>query len=38
MRAQAVLVRDSKDTRSQFLAVSPAVWPAFTTPAADSRV
>ncbi|MFI5679019.1 DUF397 domain-containing protein [Streptomyces cellulosae] len=38
MRAEAVLVRDSKDTQRQFLAVSPAAWSAFTTLAADSRV
>ncbi|MFD6904480.1 DUF397 domain-containing protein [Streptomyces sp. NPDC060077] len=38
MRTEAVLVRDSKDTDRQALAVSRDVWSAFTTLAADSRV
>lgn len=35
---EAVLVRDSKDTQRQALAVSRGAWSAFTTLAADSRV
>lgn len=38
MRTEAVLVRDSKDTDRQVLAVSRDAWSAFTTLAADSRV
>ncbi|MFC5958383.1 DUF397 domain-containing protein [Streptomyces pratens] len=38
IRAEAVLVRDSKDTQRQSLAVSRDAWSAFTTLAADSRV
>ncbi|XVV37726.1 DUF397 domain-containing protein [Streptomyces sp. CA-100214] len=38
MRTEAVLVRDSKDTDRQALAVSRDAWSAFTTLAADSRV
>ncbi|AXL91555.1 DUF397 domain-containing protein [Streptomyces sp. CB09001] len=38
MRTEAVLVRDSKDTDRQALAVSGDAWSAFTTLAADSRV
>ncbi|MGW5088032.1 DUF397 domain-containing protein [Streptomyces coelicoflavus] len=38
MRTKAVLVRDSKDTSRQALAVSRDAWSAFTTLAADSRV
>ncbi|MFE6637414.1 DUF397 domain-containing protein [Streptomyces tendae] len=38
VRTEAVLVRDSKDTDRQALAVSRAAWSAFTTLAADSRV
>uniref|UniRef100_A0AAU3GWJ0 DUF397 domain-containing protein n=1 Tax=Streptomyces sp. NBC_01401 TaxID=2903854 RepID=A0AAU3GWJ0_9ACTN len=35
---QAVLVRDSKDTQRNALAVSPDAWSAFTTLAADVRL
>lgn len=38
VRAEAVLVRDSKDTHSQTLAVSHNAWSAFTELAADSLV
>ncbi|GAA2285466.1 DUF397 domain-containing protein [Streptomyces atrovirens] len=38
VRAEAVLVRDSKDTHSQTLAVSRDAWSAFTELAADSLV
>jgi hypothetical protein len=38
MRTEAVLVRDSKDTDRQALAVSRDAWSAFTALAADSRV
>lgn len=38
LRPDAVLVRDSKDTRKQPLTVSPDAWTAFTALAADSRV
>ncbi|WP_432058360.1 DUF397 domain-containing protein [Streptomyces sp. bgisy022] len=38
MRTEAVLVRDSKDTDKQALAVSRDAWSAFTTLAADLRV
>ncbi|WP_181805405.1 DUF397 domain-containing protein [Streptomyces shenzhenensis] len=38
VRADAVLVRDSKDTDRQSLAVSGDAWAAFTALAADSRV
>ncbi|MGW2767432.1 DUF397 domain-containing protein [Streptomyces sp. NPDC001275] len=38
MRPEAVLVRDSKDTDRQALAVSPDAWTAFTTLATDSRL
>ncbi|MGW1400158.1 DUF397 domain-containing protein [Streptomyces sp. NPDC002405] len=38
LRTEAVLVRDSKDTDRQALAVSPDAWAAFTTLAADSRL
>ncbi|WP_328563263.1 DUF397 domain-containing protein [Streptomyces coelicoflavus] len=38
VRTEAVLVRDSKDTDRQALAVSRDAWSAFTTLAADSRV
>ncbi|WP_164412078.1 DUF397 domain-containing protein [Streptomyces salinarius] len=38
VRIGAVLVRDSKDTDRQALAVSRDAWSAFTTLAADSRV
>lgn len=38
MRANVVLVRDSKDTERPSLAVSRDAWSAFTTLAADSRV
>ncbi|MFE1071384.1 DUF397 domain-containing protein [Streptomyces sp. NPDC058783] len=38
MRIGAVLVRDSKDTDRQALAVSRDAWSAFTTLAADWRV
>ncbi|MEV5004868.1 DUF397 domain-containing protein [Streptomyces sp. NPDC056159] len=38
MRPEAVLVRDSKDTDRQALAVSPDAWTAFTTLAADSHL
>ncbi|MFE9907279.1 DUF397 domain-containing protein [Streptomyces clavifer] len=36
--AEAVLVRDTKDTRKPPFAVSPGAWSAFTVLAADSRV
>ncbi|MFJ8859524.1 DUF397 domain-containing protein [Streptomyces sp. NPDC102451] len=35
---EAVLVRDSKDTGSQTLTVSPRAWSAFTVLAAGSRL
>ncbi|MFF4874122.1 DUF397 domain-containing protein [Streptomyces sp. NPDC000961] len=35
---EAVLVRDSKDTRLRPLAVSPDAWSAFATHAADAHV
>lgn len=38
VRTEAVLVRDSKDTQRQALAVSWNAWSAFTEPAADSLV
>ncbi|MFE5602231.1 DUF397 domain-containing protein [Streptomyces coelicoflavus] len=38
LRTGAVLVRDSKDTDRQALAVSRDAWSAFTPLAADSRV
>ncbi|MFB7113726.1 DUF397 domain-containing protein [Streptomyces sp. NPDC056291] len=38
MRPETVLVRDSKDTDRQVLAVSPDAWTAFTTLATDSRL
>jgi hypothetical protein len=38
VRTEAVLVRDSKDTDRQALAVSRDAWSAFTTLAADSRL
>lgn len=38
VRTEAVLVRDSKDTHRQALAVSRDAWSAFTALAADSRV
>lgn len=38
LRTEAVLVRDSKDTDRQPLAVSPDAWSAFTALAADSRL
>ncbi|WNM30879.1 DUF397 domain-containing protein [Streptomyces sp. Li-HN-5-11] len=38
VRTEAVLVRDSKDTDRQALAVSRDAWSAFTALAADSRV
>ncbi|MFF6809235.1 DUF397 domain-containing protein [Streptomyces sp. NPDC012403] len=38
VRTEAVLVRDSKDTDRQALAVSHDAWSAFTTLAAGSRV
>ncbi|MET7684032.1 DUF397 domain-containing protein [Streptomyces sp. NPDC005423] len=38
VRPETVLVRDSKDTRRQSLALSRDAWSAFTTLAADSRV
>ncbi|WP_217245864.1 DUF397 domain-containing protein [Streptomyces sp. AC602_WCS936] len=38
VRTKAVLVRDSKDTDRQALAMSRDAWSAFTTLAADSRV
>lgn len=38
VRTEAVLVRDSKDTRRQALAVSWGAWSAFTELAADSLV
>ncbi|MFJ8753258.1 DUF397 domain-containing protein [Streptomyces sp. NPDC102441] len=36
VRPDAVLVRDSKDTQRQAVAVSPHAWSAFTLLAADS--
>ncbi|MEV5490191.1 DUF397 domain-containing protein [Streptomyces bobili] len=36
--ADAILVRDSKDTRKESLAVSRDAWSAFTSLAFDSRV
>ncbi|MEE1831033.1 DUF397 domain-containing protein [Streptomyces sp. SP17KL33] len=38
VRTEAVLIRDSKDTDRQALAVSRDAWSAFTALAADSRV
>ncbi|MEV4228997.1 DUF397 domain-containing protein [Streptomyces bobili] len=38
VRPKTVLVRDSKDTRKQSLAVSRDAWSAFTTLVSDSRV
>ncbi|MEV7124439.1 DUF397 domain-containing protein [Streptomyces sp. NPDC093260] len=38
VRTEAVLVRDSKDTDRQALAVSRDAWSAFTALATDSRV
>ncbi|MFE7212921.1 DUF397 domain-containing protein [Streptomyces sp. NPDC001698] len=38
MDPEAVLVRDSKDTDRQALAVSPDAWTAFTTLATDSHL
>ncbi|MFJ1652260.1 DUF397 domain-containing protein [Streptomyces sp. NPDC088337] len=38
LRPGAVLVRDSKDTDRQALAVSPGAWSAFTALAADARL
>ncbi|WP_221351546.1 DUF397 domain-containing protein [Streptomyces beigongshangae] len=38
VRPHAVLVRDSKDTRRQALAVSRDAWSAFTALASDRRV
>ncbi|MGW2896641.1 DUF397 domain-containing protein [Streptomyces sp. NPDC001212] len=38
LRPEAVLVRDSKDTDRQALAVSPDAWAAFTALAADSHL
>ncbi|MER6847255.1 DUF397 domain-containing protein [Streptomyces flaveolus] len=38
VRTEAVLVRDSKDTDRQALAVSRDAWSALTTLVADSRV
>ncbi|WP_307172669.1 DUF397 domain-containing protein [Streptomyces sp. B3I7] len=38
MRAEAVLLRDSKDTNRQALTVSRETWSAITTLAADSHV
>ncbi|MGH3433126.1 MAG: DUF397 domain-containing protein [Thermocrispum sp.] len=38
VRSEAVLVRDSKDTRRRPLAVSADAWSAFTAHAAESRV
>lgn len=38
VRTETVLVRDSKDTGKQALAVSRDAWSAFTTLAADSHV
>ncbi|WP_328918415.1 DUF397 domain-containing protein [Streptomyces jietaisiensis] len=38
VRTEAVLVRDSKDTDRQALAVSRDAWSAFTTLAADARL
>ncbi|MEU6523897.1 DUF397 domain-containing protein [Streptomyces sp. NPDC046924] len=38
VRTEDVLVRDSKDTDRQSLAMSRGAWSAFTTLAADSRV
>ncbi|WP_338895632.1 DUF397 domain-containing protein [Streptomyces sp. TG1A-60] len=38
VRPSVVLVRDSKDTQKESLAVSRDAWSAFTTLAADSRV
>ncbi|MET9580007.1 DUF397 domain-containing protein [Streptomyces massasporeus] len=38
LRPSVVLVRDSKDTDRQALAVSRDAWSAFTALAADSRV
>ncbi|MER6111822.1 DUF397 domain-containing protein [Streptomyces hirsutus] len=37
IRTETVLVRDSKDTQRQSLAVSRDAWSAFTTLATDSR-
>ncbi|MFF7148401.1 DUF397 domain-containing protein [Streptomyces griseoaurantiacus] len=38
VRTEAVLVRDSKDTDRQALAVSRDAWSAFTTLAADAHL
>ncbi|MER6409703.1 DUF397 domain-containing protein [Streptomyces humidus] len=38
VHAEAILVRDSKDTERRSLAVSRDAWSAFTTLASDSRV
>ncbi|MFI2641078.1 DUF397 domain-containing protein [Streptomyces sp. NPDC018610] len=38
VRTEAVLVRDSKDTDREALAVSPNAWSAFTALAADSHL
>ncbi|GGW23929.1 MULTISPECIES: DUF397 domain-containing protein [Streptomyces] len=38
VRADAILVRDSKDARKKPLAVSLDAWSAFTSLASDSRV
>ncbi|MFE7231885.1 DUF397 domain-containing protein [Streptomyces sp. NPDC001231] len=38
LRPGVVLVRDSKDTQRQSLAVSPDAWSAFTALAAGSRL
>ncbi|MDX3450854.1 DUF397 domain-containing protein [Streptomyces sp. ME02-8801-2C] len=38
LRPSVVLVRDSKDTVRQSLAVSREAWSAFTTLASDSRI
>ncbi|MEE1938021.1 DUF397 domain-containing protein [Streptomyces sp. TRM 70361] len=38
VQPEAVLVRDSKDTRRQPLTVSPTAWTAFTTHTTNSRL
>lgn len=38
IRAEAILVRDSKDSQRQSLTVSPDAWSAFMTLTADSQV
>ncbi|MFJ3539781.1 DUF397 domain-containing protein [Streptomyces sp. NPDC090109] len=38
MSPEAILVRDSKDTRLRPLSVSPDAWSAFATHAADAHV